>query len=291
MNPGQRTWRGLTIGEGPYHILQEEGLDDLVVRSATSALPRYHGSIPGDHTADMKRIVLALWWQDDDLAVAEALGVDIRAAFQVSRSEQFPYGFQEAGQPEGLVMARVLRRSQPRHLGTEALGLFRMLVELEVTDPVLYSAGLLGATMEPYAPGGGFDWDTASWPLSWGSSGSGGGVLLENEGEWETWPIFTINGPSSGTLTNPIIENVTTGQRLALNANGGVSINAGEELTVSTHPGNRYVRFSTGASRYGKLSTDSEFFPLLAGSNELRFRASGSIAGSNVEVSARSAWL
>lgn len=290
MENGQRSWRGLTLGEGPYHILQEEGLDDLVVRSATSALPRYHGSIPGDHTADGKRIILSLWWQDDDLVAAEELGVELRSLFQVSREDQFAYGFQEAGQPEGQVMARVLRRVQPRSLSTETLGLFRMVVELEVTDPALYSASLLEATLLPFEAAGGFSWP-AVWPISWGASGSGGGVVVSNLGEWETWPTFEINGPSSGTLTNPIIENVTTGQRLALNANGGVSIVSGQTLIVSTHPGSRFVRFSTGASRYGKLSADSVFFPLAPGDNELRFRASGTVTGSNVEVEARSAWL
>jgi hypothetical protein len=114
-------------------------------------------------------------------------------------------------------------------------------------------------------------------------------VSIELGGDWESWPVYTINGPSSGTLIDPIIEGVTAGERLALTANGGVSMTAGQALVVDTHPARRSIAFTTGASRRGKLSSDSVWFPLTPGSNELRFRASGTTTGATVDVEARSA--
>lgn len=295
MDAGQRSWQGVTLGgvTDDYQIKTEAGLEDLLVRSATSPLPRYHGDIPGDHTAGGKVITLELIWHlpnNCPPGAAEALAYAARALFTVSRETQFPYGFQHSFGEEGLVFARVLRRSHVRSVRTEHFGYFEMAVQLEVTDPALYSALLSTAILTPFVEAGGFSWD-AVWPINWGSSGAGGGVIVVNSGEFETWPLFMINGPSSGTLTNPIIENVTTGQRLALNANGGVSIASGQTLVISTHPVDRYIRFTTGASRYGKLSTDSEFFALQPGPNELRFRASGDVTGATVDVQYRSAWL
>lgn len=293
MFAGQRSWQGVTFGHptDDIQIDSETGLDDLLVRSESSPIPRYHGSIPGDHTADQKQVIVSLWWAADTKEAAEDIALTARGLFQVSRMEQFPYGFQHHSGVERVVFARCVRRSQPRNRDTEAgLGVYKMTVELEVVDPVIYSAAVESDTLTPFVSATGFSWPIM-WPVSWGAGGSGGTGSVSNDGDWESWPTFTITGPSSGTLSNPIIENVSTGQRLALNANGGVQMSPGQQLVIETHPANRSVAFSTGASRRGKLSDDSEWFPLEPGVTQLRFRASGSTTDASVLVQARSAWL
>ena len=278
------TYRGFKIGGSgrDARIRRISGLFSRDMIANAPDLPRYHGSLIGASYERKKRVRV-------DFAIAPGDRLAALAAFNPLVDTEDTALFEVEGIEPLLLGCRAIKCEIPIDELSEE-GYAKGVVEFEATDPALYANTLLTATLEPFTSAAGFSWP-AMWPISWGAGGSGGGVTITNLGEWETWPSFRINGPSTGTLTNPIIEGVTVGERLALNANGGVSINAGEVLEISTHPKNRYVRFTSGASRYGKLSTDSVFFPLQKGSNELRYRASGTTTDSDVDVEARSAWI
>lgn len=72
------------------------------------------------------------------------------------------------------------------------------------------------------------------------------------------YPIIIINGP----ITNPIIRNLTTGEQIALTANGGLSLATGEYITIdlSGFPrrDNKTIRDQDGNSVSQYLSTDSD---------------------------------
>lgn len=285
-----RSFRGLTFG-GPgddVQMLTEEGLDDMVVSAVSPSLPRYDGAIPGDHTADLKTITGRVWWQSWDPSEAEEIGRQVRAAFQRSRIDLAEYAFTRADGFSGVVFARCVRRSQPRNQESETSGYFELAYQLEVPDPVVYGASQT-ITLSPAAPSEGLDYPV-TYPKQYGAAGTGG-EDFDNSGDWETWPVFQISGPSAGALTNPTITAPGLDKKLELTANGGVSISTGQTLEISTHPRARYIRFLTGASRRGKLSADSEFFPLPPGVTELRFNASGSTTGAQVTVTARPAYI
>lgn len=286
-----RSWGGITFGgSSPYQITSETGLDDLSARSASSPLPRYHGDIPGDHTAAGRTITLNVWWLGNDAAHGQQLRDALAAATVIERTALAEYGFKHADGDDRVVFARVRRRHLPRNIDTEAAGYHTATIEFEVTDPAQYAAAVSTAKVEPYVSAAGLPWPIV-WPASWGAGGSGGGVIVPLGGTWETWPVYTINGPSTGVLTDPVIENVTAGTRLALTANGGVAISAGQKLIIDTHPRRRTIRFDTGASRYGKLSDDSVWSPMNPGNNEVRFRAAGATTDASVDVSVRAAYL
>jgi hypothetical protein len=284
-----RTWRGITFGgSSDYHIVAEDGLDDLLVEGSVPDLPRYHGGLVHDRLASIKRITLEVWHAGDTPAEGEALAQALRAATIPSRDVRHPYGLVHADGWEGIVYASVARRSQRRDTSTEAVGLYRTVIEFLAEDPAVYSATESSTVVAPFESAAGFTWP-AVWPINWGAGGSGGGSSVLLDGSWESWPVYTIAAPTAGTLTNPIIEYVTAGTRLALNANGGVAMTPGQQLIIDTHPARRSINFATGASRYGRLSDDSVWSPFQPGSNEVRFRASGTTTDATLTVAVRAA--
>jgi len=72
------------------------------------------------------------------------------------------------------------------------------------------------------------------------------------------YPVIIIGGP----LTSPVVENLTTGERIALTANGGLALAAGEFVTVDLSGGSRRdaktLRNQDGSSVSQYLSTDSD---------------------------------
>lgn len=280
------SYRGLDFGDGTnIYVDSVTGLRNRSTALLTPDLPRYHGGLIGQSYENPRVISFRMTVVSDDV---DAAVDEIAAAFQprVSSEDELVFNL---GAGERVVFARPRNGAAPVERPKWDAGLATLDVELVASDPAIYDNTLTSLTLDPFESSGGLDWDTSSWPLNWGAAGTGGGSTFTNTGSWETWPVFTISGPTSGTLSNPIIENVTTGERLALNANGGVSMTSGQSLIVRTHPAERSIAFSTGASRRGKLSDDSVWFPLDAGTTELRFRASGSTTGVSCLVEARSA--
>lgn len=102
-----------------------------------------------------------------------------------------------------------------------------------------------------------------------------------NEGDAETWPRFRFNGP----LTNPEVLNVTTGKRVRL----VYTLAAGEWLDV--YPDRGIILLGGTADRYNALDFGvSEWWPLVAGTNDVRLIVASSGAGASVIVYWRHAW-
>jgi len=72
------------------------------------------------------------------------------------------------------------------------------------------------------------------------------------------FPVITINGP----ITDPLIENLTTGEKIDLSANGGLSLNLGEYVTIDLdgqpRRDSKTIRDNNGNSQEDKLTTDSD---------------------------------
>jgi hypothetical protein len=215
---------------------------------------------------------------------------ELFAAFEPRVDDELPFVFGLPGQADRRILCRPTDADPELTVTNFVSGETTVPIRMVASDPAIYADALTEATLTPFASAAGVSFDIV-WPADWGAGGAGGGTTIELGGKWESWPVFIINGPSSGTLTNPRIEYVTEGKSLDLTANGGVSMVSGQQLIIATHPNARSIAFATGASRYGKLSSSSEWFALQPGSNELRFRASGTTTGATVEVDVRSAWI
>ena len=273
-----------------YEIISIEGLWDRTVELLTPDLPRHHGGLVGASYHAPRTLVLTVDVYGQ--AFSPAFTANRRSfakAFQPLVDAESPFVFTLPDETAKRVNCRPRNAASPIAVNTE-FGIARFIVELPASDPAIYDDAVSSDSLNPFAPSAGLSYPV-TYPKAYGAGGSGAGTVVVNAGDWETWPTLKINGPTSGTITDPILENVTTGKKLELNANGGVSITTGQQLIIETHPALRSIKFSTGASRYGKLSDASEFWPLQPGNNELRFRASGTTTGATCGVEHRSAWI
>jgi hypothetical protein len=282
------SFNGLTFGAGTSYKVHRLKFYRRATNVLTPDLPRYHGGLVGA-SYEVARVV------EIDFGVVGATTDELVsnldalfAAFQPLVDSELPFVWGLPGQTNRRILCRPQEGVSDLTPEDWASKSEEVPFRLIASDPAVYDDSLLSATLDPFTSAAGLSWPIV-WPANWGAGGSGGGVSIVLGGDWESWPTFTINGPSSGTMTDPIIEGVTAGERLALTANGGASVAQGQALVIETHPARRSIAFTTGASRRGKLSSDSVWFPLEPGTNELRFRASGTTTGATVDVEARSA--
>lgn len=94
-------------------------------------------------------------------------------------------------------------------------------------------------------------------------SPSGEGVILDNIGTECACPIITL----TGRLTNPAVENVTTGARIDYNQ----VVEVGQTIIIDTARGTAVT--DTGADRTSFLSGDTTSFCMPEGENEVRLLA------------------
>jgi hypothetical protein len=113
-----------------------------------------------------------------------------------------------------------------------------------------------------------------------------GSVTVDNDGDVPVFPVWTIEGPG-GSIA---LENLTTGETLAFSADGGLTLSAGQTLTVDTRPGETLLSVD-GVNAAHYLSDASTLWPIVAGSNLLQVAMTGATGASSVELSYRRGWL
>jgi hypothetical protein len=288
------TFAGLVVGPGTdFHVYQVEGLGTHDVDLINLPLPRWHGSFAADSFMRQREVVITVDAEGDDQAAVNAALDELYAAWGTpTPAGEDVLSWQLPGQAVRRLGARVHSVSEPRPVDAETdLQLERRVdFRFRAADPVVYADTEDVAEVMVFAASAGLSYPVA-YPKVYGAGGSGAGTVVANAGRFLTWPRLEVVGPSSGTLSDPELENVTTGKAIRLSANGGAQVGVGQTLVVEAHPLRRSIAFTTGASRYGKLSVGSEFWALEPGDNELRFRAGGSTAGALMRVRSRSAWL
>lgn len=119
-----------------------------------------------------------------------------------------------------------------------------------------------------------------------GTEGGGGGTdtaggditTIVNPGDVEAWPVWTLRGP----MTRMVAESVTLGSRFALTH----TLLAEQTITITTN--RPTVRGPGDANLTGKIDwfnpLGTELWPLIDGSNEIRFRVDGAGAGTRVDL-------
>lgn len=113
-----------------------------------------------------------------------------------------------------------------------------------------------------------------------------GGFTVDNDGDDDAWPQWTIQGPGSGLLK---LENSTSGETIEIS---NVDLAAGEKITIDTRPGYKTVTGPSGENLWPELSDDSILWPLERGSQKVTVTLEGAEAGvSNVRLEWRRKWL
>lgn len=155
----------------------------------------------------------------------------------------------------------------------------------ETYGPAVHIVPLVFQADDPYWYGetvtAGFAGDEAKgWfpilPMGLASSSILGEVEITTFGDVATWPIWTIVGPGS----NPALENITTGETLALDA---PELGDGEIVTVDMRPGRKSVTGPDGSNWFRYLVQRS-MWPLRPGANQVRLTLVGAIETSFVSV-------
>jgi len=138
----------------------------------------------------------------------------------------------------------------------------------EPTDETWTLASFVGGFSFPF-----------SFPLSFGTVGQE--LDIENKGDMESPVLIRMTGP----LTNPVLENVTTGQRITITR----EIQGGETLEINTAFGQKSVTIvSASGSRsngFHYVSPSSEFWGLIPGLNTVSYAATEESANSSVTLS------
>jgi len=111
-------------------------------------------------------------------------------------------------------------------------------------------------------------------------------TTIYNEGDTEAPVVVEINGP----ITRPLIENVTTGEHMQINA----IIQADQTVVIDTSPRNKRVEIrSENETRkvMGFFDHGGDFWLLAPGENEIRYRADAGIAEATATLSYQSQYV
>jgi phage-related protein len=119
-------------------------------------------------------------------------------------------------------------------------------------------------------------------PIRLASSEVFADAVVDNTGDIEAWPIWTITGPASSL----ILEHVDSGKQLALD----YTLAAGDVVTVDTSPGVKTVTLDDGTNLFPYLSS-RQFWPLVRGANNIRVELGGATDDSQVQMVYRRRWL
>jgi hypothetical protein len=153
--------------------------------------------------------------------------------------------------------------------------IFRAAIQVYAPNPVFYDPNLL--TQSFSLSGGGGAW-TIPWAIPWaiGSATLDQSVNIVYDGQWEEFPIITIQGP----ITDAQITNQASGDILSF---VGATISTGETYTIDLRPGRKSVIDALGVNQIAKLTDGSDLatWSLLpspdvtGGVNSIRVQGSG----------------
>lgn len=273
-------FNGDVVGDGEVaSLVMVEGLSDLpAVRTADKELLRRHGLHPGDDFMGGKDIILTL----EIGASGTSLDTEIEnlsAAFQPGDEREMVFQIPGvAGGGKSIVYARPRAMSAPQNLQW-VYGLPVVTVRLAASDPRLYAFTESTETDTLPTTEGGMEFNETP-PITFGAVSTGGLFTCTNAGTFETWPVIKLTGP----VTDPVVYNTTSGEHLAFD----ITVASGDYLLIDS--GARTVLLNGTASRYSTLEVGSNWWPLAAGDNEIRYEAA-TTTSSNITLTWRSAWL
>ena len=116
------------------------------------------------------------------------------------------------------------------------------------------------------------------FPLRLSSSQVAVEATLANDGDVETWPVWTLTGPGSQIR----LVNLTTEQFIYLDTN---TLGAGETLTIDTRPNKKTLTLQDGSNLFDWLSLDSTLWSLGTGTTLIHLEMSGATTASALSVS------
>lgn len=274
------TYNGTTFGGAgaTMQILDAKGLEDLPdMRSGDQDRPNAHGQFPGLDVAGGRTVTFTL--QAFPTSGSLATTLEAFKAATVPQTAEQPLTFTLPGRSARRIYCRPRRREFPvdqQYDSRAAIG----AAEFHATDPRIYDDSTTTATAS-VPTGEGTVGFNVTFPLTFTvpASFASGQVAVSNSGNVDAPWVAQMVGP----LTNPRIQNLTTGQAIQLAG----TVPDGTSVTIDTSA--RTALWQDGTSAIALVSGLTTWFGLPPGSTTLQFRASAG-TGSLVVVF-RSAWM
>lgn len=262
--PYQYEFNGLLMGSGtPYTVTGLEGLWALPeIRTADIERNDGHGDVPGEDLMGPRIMEAEITVTADTQTLMETHMLNIARAMRV-RQDDIPLVWLRPGQAKKQVNCRPRRRSFPSKYEM-ARGIAEGMVQLYCPDPLIYAN--LEKTLQITLPAA-----TAS-----------GSAVWANNGDFETWPKFTLQGAGS----NPRFANQQAANR---QVRIDLVMASGDTLVVDTHPLRRTVALN-GVDRYDLVRIDNQWWELLEGNNTITFSRTATTGSQTLTVAARDTW-
>ncbi len=270
----QFSFNGLTMGAGtPYTIQQATGFDLASIRTQDVGRPRDQGMFIGLDVFGGRTFELNLWVISDGTTDLQTLMLSLASATPVAGSTEQPFYFKLPSMPQMAFMARARKRSFPLDLDYGAASIAKPVIQFEATDPRAYYSPSLSNSIALPVPLTGVKFPI-TFPMSFGTGGTGTYLTLDNTGNYEMRPILVFTGP----LTTPTVNNTSISGNPYLtfrNPNQtSYTLYAGDTLTVDLDM-HTIVYTPSGATQGQNyrawLTTGSTWFNLVPGNNNLFF--------------------
>lgn len=255
------------------------GLDGTDVRENASDIVEGDGGIHDNFYASRRSVVFSglVWPEPDMTAVNRRVDALVRATYALR--EDGIVRWQNSGD-EFKKRLTWRRQQKPSITGRRPKTFQIALVSADhrIFSDEEHSATVLGTAGEENGLGFNVGFD-----LGFGGGGVVGQLLIDNAGDAETPPRLRVTGP----ITNPIIDNVTTGKEIRLI----YTLAEGETLDIETRPDAVDVILNGSVSRYSALDfLNSDVWELAPGVNDVRLRAASLSNPAALTVSWRDAW-
>ena len=149
------------------------------------------------------------------------------------------------------------------------------ILTLLAADPFWYNAA---ATEVEFSGGAGGGLFFPILPMTLITGAIFGTNTVNNPGDVEAWPIWTIEGPTSGGIE---LQNVTTGRTLILSS---LVLTTGQTLTIDTRPLYKTIKREDGSNQMGNGFSGS-LWPMAKGDNEITTSVAGFTVDTRVTLS------
>lgn len=123
------------------------------------------------------------------------------------------------------------------------------------------------------------------FPLRLNSSNVFADTTIDNAGDVETWPEWTVTGPGEHIK----LRNLTTGETMYFEHEDS-KLGIGESITINTKPFHKKIIKNDGSNLFYTLSDDSSLWTLQDGNNAIRLEMSGATEESSIQLSYRNCY-
>lgn len=280
---GQLEYNGYVLGDDVVTFMTNlTGWEDLPpIDSSNTIRPASHGAWAGKKLAGQRIITWTGRFAPEETADWTTLLAALKAAFTI------PLGTEEltivvrTRSDMKVAFGTVVARAIPMDYAYSYYGA-NVTIQFECSDPRLYSIGENTVFISmPDDSEDGLDYPLV-YPLDYGIQSFTSDLNITNNGNAPSPVILRYYGP----VTNPVLQNTTTGQELGFN----IVLTEDDVLTVNTRTGTVLLN-GTADRLYTRQLTSSPIlgFELQPGLNEMHAHASSWSTGAGVEIVYRDA--